>query len=136
MTNGQKYHVETLMAAGTQTVKINDTPLLADARTETIDTGYNLWLFTCHYDGKPQYSGKARIYWLRLYQGDSDGSNLALVRDFKPVRLSNGLVVLWDYVNNEPYLPQSTTAPYKYTTFPVVGPDGERIYTGAQVIIR
>ena len=64
---------------------------------------------------------------------DSRGN---LVRDFKPVKLKNGLVVLWDFVENKPYLPQSKTAPYNFTTFPVVGSDGDRIYTSARVIIR
>jgi hypothetical protein len=48
----------------------------------------------------------------------------------------NGLVVLWDFVENKPYVPKSTTAPYNDTTFTVVGPDGDRIYTGTRMIIR
>ena len=136
MINGQKYHVESLMAAGTQSVKINGTALLNATDSSNIDTGYNLYLFTCHMDGKPQYSGKGRLYWLRLYQGNTDGSNRTLVRDFKPVKLSNGVVVLWDFQNDVPYLPQSSTAPYNYTTFPVVGPGGEFIYEGTRISIR
>jgi hypothetical protein len=58
------------------------------------------------------------------------------MRDFRPVRLSNGLVVLWDFANNEPYLPKSTTAPYNYTTFPVVGPDGAKINEPFVITIR
>ena len=61
---------------------------------------------------------------------------MALVRNYRPVKLSNGLVVLWDFANNVPYLPKATTAPYNYTTFPAVGPDGERIYTRTRIIIR
>ncbi len=136
MTNGQKYHVESLMAAGTQSVKINRTQMLTGSASETIDTGYNLYLFTCHMDGTPQYSGKGRIYWLKLWQGDADGSNMRLVRNYKPVKLSNGLVVLWDFVEKKAYVPQSTTAPYNYTTFPVVGSDGEKIRPGSMVIVR
>ena len=73
---------------------------------------------------------------MRLYQGNTDGSNRTLVRDFKPVKLSNGVVVLWDFQNDVPYLPQSSTAPYNYTTFPVVGPGGEFIYKGTRISIR
>ena len=136
MTNGQKYHVESLMAEGTQSVKINGTQLLTASSSEKIDTGYNLGIFTCCYDGKPQYSGKGRLYWLKLYQGNTDGSNLQLVRDFRPVRLTNGLVVLWDFKNREPYLPQSVTAPYNYTTFPMVGPDGAEIRSGTMLFFH
>ena len=134
--NGQKYHVESLMAAGAQTVRIDGTALLNATDSSNIDTGYNLYLFTCHMDGKPQYSGKGRLYWLKLYQGDSDGSNQTLVRDFKPVKLSNGVVVLWDFVEDKPYLPQSTTTPYDYTTFSAVGPDGTLIRDGLSISIR
>jgi hypothetical protein len=136
MTNGQKYHVESLMAAGTQSVKINRTQMLTGSASETIDTGYNLYLFTCHMDGTPQYSGKGRIYWLKLWQGDADGSNMRLVRNFRPVKLTNGLVVLWDFVEKKAYVPQSTIAPYDYTTFPVVGPDGAEIRDGLMIIVR
>ena len=136
MINGQKYHVESLMAAGAQTVRIDGTALLNATDSSNIDTGYNLYLFTCHMDGKPQYSGKGRLYWLKLYQGDSDGSNQTLVRDFKPVKLSNGVVVLWDFVEDKPYLPQSTTAPYAQAEFSKVGPGGEFIYDGTRIFIR
>jgi len=61
---------------------------------------------------------------------------MQLLRSFRPVKLSNGLVVLWDFANNEPYLPQTKAAPYNYTTFPVVGPDGERIYMSSRIIVR
>ena len=84
----------------------------------------------------PKYPGKTRLYSLKLYQGNADGSDMQLVRDFKPVRLKNGLVVLWDFVNSRAYLPQSTTSPYGYVQFPAVGPDGERIYTGSRIILR
>lgn len=136
MTNGQKYHVESLMAAGTQSVKINRTQMLTGSASETIDTGYNLYLFTCHMDGTPQYSGKGRIYWLKLWQGDADGSNMRLVRNYKPVKLSNGLVVLWDFENDKPYLPQSVTDPYGQAEFPVVGPDGQPILSPFVMVVR
>ncbi len=136
MTNGQKYHVESLMAAGTQSVKINRTQLLTGSASETIDTGYNLYLFTCHMNGTPQYSGKGRIYWLKLWQGDADGGDMQLVRNFRPVKLANGLVVLWDFVNDKPYLPQSVTDPYGQAEFPAVGPDGEPLLSPFVMIVR
>ena len=136
MTNGRKYRVESSLAVGAQTIKIDGALLLNESRSDNIDTGYNLYLFTCNYDGKPQYHGAARLYWLKLWQGNSDGSNMRLVRDFRPVRLSNGLVVLWDFQEKKPYLPQFVTAPYDYTTFPVVGPDGAAIVSGSTIFVR
>ena len=46
------------------------------------------------------------------------------------------LEVLWDFVENKPYPAQSTNAPYNNTTFSAVGPDGDRFYTGARIIVR
>ena len=133
---GVDYTVSSSLSVGSQTITVNGTQTVNATDNKTIDTGYNLCLFTCHYDGKPQYNGKARLYWLKLYQGDADGSNMQLVRNFKPVRLSNGLVVLWDFVEKKAYRPQSTTAPYDYTTFPIVGPDGAAIRDGLMIIVR
>ncbi len=83
-----------------------------------------------------QYLAESRFYFLKIWQGDSDGSNMRLVRNYKPVKLTNGLVVLWDFVEKKPYLPQSKAAPYDYTTFPVVGPDGEEIRPGLVIFLR
>ena len=83
-----------------------------------------------------QYLAESRFYYLKIWQGDSDGSNMRLVRNYRPVKLSNGLVVLWDFVEQKPYLPQSKAAPYDYTTFPVVGPDGAETAAPFTIVIR
>ena len=63
-----------------------------------------------------------------------DGRGMRRVRNFKPVRLENGLVVLWDFVEKKPYLPQSVTSPYPYRRFAVVGPDREKV-TGPLIMV-
>ena len=78
----------------------------------------------------------SRFYFLKLWHGDADGSNMRLVRNFRLVKLTNGLVVLWDFVENKPYVAKSTAAPYYDTTFPVVGPDGAKIALGSTIFIR
>ena len=130
------YVVQSSLAVGSQTITVNGTPMISNSSTANIDTGYNMYLFTCHQDGIPQWHGKARLYWLKLYQGGSDGSNMRLVRNFKPVRLDNGHVVLWDFVENKRYSPQSVTAPYGCTTFSAIGPDGAEILDGTCIRIR
>ena len=130
MALGQKYHVESSLATGTQTVRIGGALLLNDTKSDSIDTELPMYLFACNQDGAPTYAGKSRLYWMKLYQ------NGTLVRDFKPVRLKNGLVVLWDLVENKAYPAQSVSAPGNYTFFSAVGPDGERIYASTQLIIR
>ena len=130
MTVETKYHVNASLAAGAQTVKIDGTLLLNDTKTDNIDTGYNMYIFANNYDGKPQLKSKSRLYWLKLYQ------NGVLVRNFKPVRLKNGLVVLWDFVEKKAYPAQSTTSPYGYTFFSATGPEGEAIYDGFRIILK
>ena len=133
---GTRYHVESSLFTGSQLVWING-ELKGNGNSSTAyDTNLSMYLFACHQDGSPTYPGSYRFYSLKLWQGDADGSNLQLLRDFKPVKLSNGVVVLWDFQNDVPYLPQSTTAPYAEAEFSAVGPDGEFIYEGTRISIR
>lgn len=138
---GDTTHARVSFAVGAQTFStIDGTETLYSSKTSSIDvdTGRTMYLFAKNDEdsGKPKSPAASRFYFLKIWQGNSDGTGMQLVRDYKPVRLTNGLVVLWDFANDEPYLPQSTTAPYNYTTFPVVGTDGERIAPGIMVIIR
>ena len=130
MTVGTNYHVNVSLAAGAQKVKIDGTLLLNDTKTGNIDTGYNMYIFANNYDGAPQLKSKSRLYWLKLYQ---DGN---LVRDFRPVRLTNGLVTLWDFANKVVYPAKSVNAPYEITTFSNVGPEGDAIVPGLMILIR
>jgi hypothetical protein len=137
-------HARVSFAAGAQTFYAIDdatgTDTLYSSRTlsTNVDTGRNLYLFAKNDSdaGTPVSPAASRFYFLKIWQGDSDGSNMRLVRNYKPVKLTNGLVVLWDFVNGEAYLPQTKAAPYNYTTFPVVGPDGDEIRDGMLLIIR
>ena len=133
---GTRYHVESSLFTGSQRVWINGELKGNGSISTAYNTNLSLYLFACHQNGAPSYPGKYRFYSLKLWQGNADGSNLALLRNFRPVKLTNGLVVLWDFENDEPYLPQSATSPYAYTTFPVVGPDGAAINAPFVISIR
>ena len=137
------YEVQSELSVGKQEVTVNGVQKWTTGQTTTyinpqdnIDTGYNLYLFAMDQDGAPTYNGKARLYYLKLYQGNSNGSNMQLVRNLKPVQLSNGLVALWDFKNKKAYLPQLVSSPGTYTQFPVVGSTGDKINAGTVVIIR
>ena len=137
-------HARVSFAVGSQTFTVIDdatgTETLYSSKTGStnVDTGRNLYLFAKNDSdaGTPKTPAASRFYFLKLWQGDADGSNVQLVRNFRPVKLTNGLVVLWDFVEKKAYLPQSTTAPYDCTTFPVVGPDGAEIRDGLMIIVR
>ena len=137
------YDVKVTLAQNRQEITVDGVSKWTTGQTTTninpsdnINTGYNLYLFAMNQDGSPIYAGKARLYYLKLYQGDSDGSNMKLVRNLKPVRLSNDAVVLWDFVEKKTYRPQLVSSPGTYTTFTSVGPDGEAIRDGLVIILR
>ena len=133
---GTAYHVESSLAVGSQTVSVDGTQYANNTADKTIDTELDIYAFACNLDGAPGYACKARLYWLKMYQGDSDGSNMQLVRDFRPVRLNNGLTVLWDFVENKAYPAKSVASPSDIVGFSKVGPVTERILTGTEVIVR
>ena len=133
---GRDYVIETSLSVGSQTFTVDGALKVSNTDTKEIDTGLDIWLFAFNYDNAPQFTGKTRLYHLKLYQGNADGSNMKLVRNFKPVRLTNGLVALWDFVENKPYLPQSKTPPYGFVQFPVVGPDGEKVTAPFTLIMQ
>ena len=144
LNSGDTTHARVSFAADAQTFTAIDdatgTETLYSSRTlsTNVDTGRNLYLFAKNDSnaGTPLSPAASRFYFLKLWQGDADGGNMRLVRNFKPVKLSNGLVVLWDSVEKKAYLPKSTTAPYKDTIFPVVGPDGEKIASAFIMVVR
>jgi hypothetical protein len=106
--------------------------------SDNVDTGRTMYLFAKNDadSGTPKTPAGSRFYWLKIEQGNSDGTGMRLVRNLKPVKLSNGLVVLWDSVEKKAYPVQSTTSPYNYTFFPVVGSDGEKIAEAFMMIVR
>ena len=144
LKSGDTTHARVVFKEGSQTfTAINDetgdeTLWTSLSLSGDFNSGRNLYLFAKNDSdaGTPVSPAASRFYFLKLWQGNADGTGMRLVRDFRPVKLTNGLVVLWDFANDVPYLPQSTTAPYNYTTFPVVGPDGLEIKNGAVIFIR
>jgi len=141
---GDTTHARVSFADGAQTFYAIDdgasTETLYSSRTlaGNVDTGRTMYLFAKNDSdsGKPASPAASRFYYLKIWQGNSDGTGMQLVRNYKPVRLTNGLVALWDFANDEPYLPRTTTAPYNYTTFPKVGSDGYVIHGGLLLLIR
>ena len=137
-------HARVSFAEGAQTFyAINDatreaTLYSSKALTYNVNTGRNLYLFAKNDNnaGTPSQPAESRFYFLKIWQGNANGSDMRLVRYFRPVKLTNGHVVLWDSVEKKMYRPQSTTAPYSYTTFPVVGTDGAEIKVSLFILLR
>ncbi len=108
-TPGERYHVDASFAAGDQTITVREggsdgsvVGSYAGTSTTSIDTGRSLYLFCCNQSGSvlaKQYWGKARVYWLKLFQ---DG---VLVRDFRPC-LKYGQAALYDDVSETIFYPE------------------------------
>ena len=127
-------HARVAFSAGAQRISIiNDetgarTVISERALADDIDTGRNLYLFANNNNGAAASFAKSRLYWLKLKQ---DG----YVRKFQPVRLKNGLVALWDYVEEKAYLPK--TASGGFVAFSAVGPEtGKAFHEPLLIIIR
>ena len=107
-TPGERYHIEASLAVGDQTIAVREggpegtvVGNYAATSDTSIDTGRSLYLFCCNQSGSAlarQYWGKARVYWLQLFQ---DG---VMVRDFRPC-LKYGEAALYDAVSETIFYP-------------------------------
>ena len=120
----KKYYVESSLAAGSQVIKIGEdgpdgatTTYIDAANTTPIDTGRSMYVFCCNQSGNAlakQYWGKARVYWLQIFQ---DGE---MVRDFRPC-LKYGEAALYDDVSKTIFYPNGD--PLGYDNSVAANPD-------------
>ena len=114
-TPGERYYLDASFAVGDQTITVceggpDGTVVSSYEGTSdtSIDTGRSLYLFCCNQSGSAlakQYWGKARVYWLQLFQ---DGE---LVRDFRPC-LKYGQAALYDDVSKTIFYPEGDPLGY------------------------
>ena len=135
INTGDMTHARVSFAAGSQQVRTattaTDALQLVSSRTiaSDIDTERNLYVFAANVNGTPSMFAKSRLYWLKIRQ------NGACVRKFQPVRLKNGLVGLWDFVNEKAYLPKNASG--GFATFSAIGPEaGKAFGDGLMIIMR
>lgn len=133
LPNGKTNHVRVAFSSGSQrAVAIDDATgegaTIADRTIAGgVNTSQNLYVFAYNNNGTPTDFAKSRLYWLKIKQ---DGS---YVRKFQPVRLKNGLVGLWDFVEEKTYLPKTSTGGLAY--FSAVGPEAGKLFNKGFVII-
>ena len=126
-------HAKVEFSTGSQKVTtINDstgeqTVISRQTIADDIDTGKALYVFARNNNGTADSFAKSRLYWLKIKQ---DG---AYVRKLQPVRLKNGLVGLWDFVEEKTYLPKTATG--GFAAFSAVGPKTGKIFKVPFVII-
>ncbi len=133
LSNGVQTHARVSFAAGAQKVLVvNDATgvrtVVADRTiADDVNTGRNLYLFANNNNGTPGAFCNSRFCWLKIWQ---DGAS---VRKFQPVRLKNGLVGLWDFVDEKTYLPKNSSGGLAY--FSAVGPEAAKIFGKGLVLI-
>ena len=88
----------------------------AVAQQGVIDTGLNLYLFASNQNGSPSQGGKSRLYYCKLWQGDT--GSWTLVRNLRPC-VKNGVAGLYDYVTGNILYPVSSAAGCVFVAGPV-----------------
>ncbi len=133
LPNGRTNHVRVAFSDGSQrVVAVNDATgtqsIVANrAIAGGVNTAQNLYVFAYNNNGTPTDFGKSRLYWMKLRQ---DGRYM---RRFQPARLKNGLVGLWDHVEEKIHLPKTSTGAITY--FSAVGTETESMSLAPLVII-
>ena len=105
-TEGVRYHVESDLSAGNQSVKVNGTEINASAGHDStyFTTDSTLAFFGNMKKNGSQYDivnrGKVRLFAARIWDGDE------LLRDFAPCVDSTGAAGLYDSVTRRMYMPR------------------------------
>ena len=102
-----KYTVETSLAVGSQTMKVDGTTISTGSSSTEYDLGINLYLFGINY-GTPQYLANAKVYSCKIWDSTT------LVRDLIPVlKLPDMTPCFYDRVSKT-YLYNESTDPFLY----------------------
>lgn len=104
-TAGTKYRIKSRLDDGAQwyTVEASQNgawsaPVRVDtAYAGPVDTGLPLYLFAVNYDGVPSFRGQVRVYRLKFWEKQQNGS-YAPTRDFVPCK-KDGKAMLFDTVS-------------------------------------
>ena len=130
---GQTYHVNASFAAGAQRITIDGNLAVSCSASSAVASvqplylfaanfGYPLYIFAANFGGTPQYFGRCRFRWLKIWQ---DG---ALVRNFRPVLLDSGFAALWDSVSERVFWPNAP--------FSAIGPVTRKFNSSTVITVR
>ena len=104
-TAGTKYRIKSHLDVGDQWYTVEtfqngnwSAPVRVErAYANPVDTGLPLYLFAINFDGVPRYPGQARVYKLKFWEKQPNGS-YKLTREFVPC-MKDGKAMLWDKVS-------------------------------------
>ena len=119
---GQTYHVNASFAAGAQRITIDGNLAVSCSASSAVASAQPLYLFAANFGGTPEYFGRCRFRWLKIWQ---DGE---LVRNFRPVLLDSGFAALWDSVSERVFWPNAP--------FSALGPVTRKFNSSTVIIVR
>ena len=104
-TAGTKYRIKSHLDVGDQWYTVEtfqngnwSAPVRVErAYANPVDTGLPLYLFAVNFDGVPRYLGQSRVYKLKFWEKQPNGS-YKLTREFVPC-MKDGKAMLWDRVS-------------------------------------
>ena len=103
------FSVASKLWAGSQEFAVNGTRIKSSADANAYDMGFSLYAFGRNrdYSATDVNFSRLRLYAMKIWQGEADGSNEALVRDFKPCVTVDGEAGLYDEVSGMVYVSAS-----------------------------
>ena len=134
-TAGTKYRIKSHLDAGAQWYTVAECqngnwsePVRFDRDyAGPVDTGLSLYLFAINLDGTAKYPGHARVYKLKFWEKQQDGS-YALKRDFVPCK-KDGEAMLFDRVGGRFFR--------NLGSYYTIGGGHERVwFTGSRITVR
>ena len=100
------YNASASIFVGSQTLTVNGANVVSLSKTDSIDTGRNMFIFANNIAGSASNPCKARLYGMKIWTCDDDGENASLARDFRPCVATNGIAALYDKVSGTIIYPQ------------------------------
>ena len=128
LTDNATHKVESELRAGLQRVTLDGVQVVSESNAAALDTGLSMYLGAVNVGGEATYRSAMRIHRVKIWQTattNADDVAYALVRDYKPVVTTSGIIGLKDVVHNTLALPASP-----FTAC------GEPLATGCSVLVR
>ena len=106
---GSDFTVASKLWAGSQELFVNGERIRSASNAHAYDMGFSLYAFGRNrdYSATDVNFSRLRLYSMKIWQGESDGSNETLVRDFKPCVTVDGEAGLYDEVSGMVYVSAS-----------------------------
>ena len=97
---------------GSQEFAVDGERIRSASNAHAYDMGFSLYAFGRNrdYSAMEVNFSRLRLYSMKIWQGEADGSNEALVRDFKPCITVDGEAGLYDEVSGMVYVSASGTS--------------------------